>query len=101
MVTTFEDQIVVVGDQALELIRSYFAGEHQEADLPKIEKAFRFIGHPIKMLHMKQNRTQQERSQAIRLLKYLRSDGERDEYIKMTQPQAAALLEHRPKPVNP
>jgi hypothetical protein len=46
---------------------------------------------------MQQTRRLQERSQALRLLKFLPDAQARAKYIKITQPEAAALLEHRPK----
>lgn len=97
MTKSFETKMVAVGHKALQLIDKYFAGKYVPGDEPQIEKAFKFIGHPIKVMHMQMHRTIQERSQAIRLLKFLQSDEERHEYIKMTQPQAVSLLEQRHK----
>jgi len=95
----FEEKMAAVGDLALNLIADYFKAKpegKEEAD-PRVEKAFKFIGHPIKVRHMAQHRMLTERSQAIRLLPYLKNQEAREEYIKMTQPQAAPLLEHRPQ----
>lgn len=96
MQEVFETKMAEVGDKALELIRQYFDGEADTNDI-RIDRAFKFIGHPIKVMHMKQYRKMQERSQAIRLLKFLPDDKTRKQYIRMTQPQTEALLENRPK----
>jgi hypothetical protein len=90
----FEEKMAEVGKTALGLVSDYF---EEGTESPKVEKAFRFLPHAIKILHMKQTRHLQERSQAIRLLKFLPDDETRNRYIKITQPVAAPLLEHRPK----
>lgn len=90
----FEDKMAEVGDMALKLISNYFSGDADAEDKEKIDRAFKFIQHPIKVRHMDQVRKIQERSQAIRLLKFLPTEDDRQEYIKRTQPYAAPLLEH-------
>jgi hypothetical protein len=93
----FEDKISQVGDAALDLISRYFAGDTTPKEKNMVDKAFKFIGHPIKVMHMQQHRNLVERSQAIRLLQYFPTEQSKQEYIRLTQPQAAPLLTARPK----
>jgi hypothetical protein len=89
----FEERMDEVGMAALELVADFFT---KDEDSPKVEKAFKFLPHAIKVRHMRQTRQLQERSQAIRLLNFLPDEETRQRYIKATQPGAAPLLEHRP-----
>jgi len=90
----FREKLVSVGSNALDMIGNYFRGE--EEDSPKIDKAFKILPQAVKIMHMNQHRTLTERSQAIRLLPYLRDEETREEYIRMTQPSTAPLLESKP-----
>jgi len=90
-----KEGIVKVGNIALEVIEKYFGGDDQ--DEGKVKVANRVVGHSLKVMHMSQVATLTNRSQALRLLKYLPNDETRKEYIKLTQPDTQPLLLDRPK----
>lgn len=89
---TFEQKMAEVGDRTLEIISEYFSGTADPENDLMVERAFKFIGHPIKVLHMKQHKEIQERSQGVQLLNFLPNDEVRQHYITITQPEAAPLL---------
>jgi hypothetical protein len=91
----FLSKMEAAGLSAVDMVIAYFIGENDEPT-PKVEKAFKFLPHAIKMRHMEQVKVSNERSQALRLLKFLPDDETRRKYIGLTQPQVAPLLEHRP-----
>jgi hypothetical protein len=91
----FEEKIAATANKALGIVADYFDGKVDK--IGKVPDAFKFLPQAIKVFHMQQTRRLQERSQALRLLKFLPDAQARAKYIKITQPEAAALLEHRPK----
>jgi hypothetical protein len=91
------DSIMHGGKLAMEIITDYFEGSLDYG--PKVASALKFLPQVLKLKHMEQHRTLVERSQAIRLMPYFKDDETRHKYIRLTQPGAAALLEHRPKKV--
>ena len=90
-----KDRIVNVADSGIDAIESYFKGD--EVNPEKVSIAFKLINQATKVMHMNQVRKLTERSQALRLLPWLKDDKARNEYIKLTNPQAAPLLLGRPK----
>jgi len=90
-----KDRIINVADSGIEAIENYFKGE--EIDPEKVSIAFKLINQATKVMHMNQVRKLTERSQALRLLPWLRNDKARDEYIRLTNPEVTPLLLGRPK----
>jgi hypothetical protein len=90
------EKMVEVGESVMDLIGKYFRGELKDDDT-KIDQAFKYLPQAVKMMHMNQHRVLQERSQAIRLLPYLKDEPTRERYIKLTQPALVPLLESRPR----
>lgn len=90
-----KDRIINVADSGIEAIESYFKGE--EINPEKVSIAFKLINQATKVMHMNQVRKLTERSQALRLLPWLKNDKARDEYIRITNPEAAPLLLDRPR----
>jgi len=89
------EKIIDVGGKALEVLEGYFAGT--ESDEDKVKAAFRVVPQAVKVSHMNQQRVFVERSQAIRLLPYLKDEDTREKYIRLTQPTAKPLLLARPE----
>ena len=90
----FREKTINVGGKALEMIESYFEGNNEDPE--KIKQAFRIVPQAVKVSHMNQVRVQVERSQAIRLLPYLKDEAMREKYIRITQPSVQPLLLGRP-----
>ena len=91
-------RIVDAADKGLDIIDEYFTG--QETDSGKVSMAFKMVGQSTKVMHMNQIKVFTERSQALRLLPWLSDDSAREQYIRMTNPQIAPKLLHRPKKEN-
>jgi len=90
-----KDRIVNVANSSIEAIESYFKGE--EVSPEKVNIAFKLINQATKVMHMNQVRILTERSQALRLLPWLKDDNARNEYIRLTNPEVAPLLLDRPR----
>lgn len=88
-------RIVETADKGLDIIDQYFDGK--ETDSNKVNIAFRIVGQSTKVMHMNQVKVFTERSQALRLLPWLSDESAREQYIRMTNPQIAPKLLHRPK----
>jgi len=91
-----KERVLETTDKALDIVDRYMKDKGGEED-PKVTMAFKLLNQGIKILHMNQVKTLTERSQALRLLKWLPDDAAREEYIKITNPQAVPLLLKRPK----
>jgi hypothetical protein len=89
------EKIINVGGKALEVLEGYFEGT--ESDEERVKAAFRVVPQAVKVSHMNQQRVFVERSQAIRLLPYLKDEDAREKYIQLTQPTAKPLLLARPE----
>lgn len=89
-----KESIINVGEKAIGVIDKYFKNE--EEDLEKVDRAFKMISNSTRILHMDQVRLNSERGHALRLLKFLPNEKIRNEYIKLTNPRIAGLLEDRP-----
>jgi len=89
------EKMINVGGKALAVLVGYFEGT--ESDEDKVKVAFRVVPQAVKVSHMNQQRVFVERSQAIRLLPYLKDEDTREKYIRLTQPTAKPLLLARPK----
>ena len=99
MVKSVEEQlkggVLATAGRALNVMDSYLDGK--EDDTTKIFISQKLLTHGIKILHMNQVKVLTNRSQALRLIKYLPDDETRQKYISITNPQAAPLLLQRPK----
>ena len=99
MVKGIEEQlkgnVLTVAGKALSVVDSYL--DDKEDDTAKVANAQKLLSHGIKILHMNQVRVLTDRSQTLRLLKYLPDDETREKYISITNPQVAPLLLQRPK----
>lgn len=91
----FRETVQGVGDEALGVMGRYFKGEHVSAD--KITMASRMVGHALKVEHMDQIKEISDKSLALRLIKFLPKDVDRDEYIRLTNPQLKPLLLGKPE----
>ena len=87
---SMRDTIIQVGGMAANRLRDHFTGDHESEDLGDIFKAV-MIG--VRVSHMNQHGALVRTSQAIRLLQWLPDDAARAEYIALTNPVAAPLLE--------
>jgi len=90
-----KNRIIEIADTGLGSIDDYF--KDTEVDPGKVSMAFKILNQATKVLHMNQVRVLTERSQALRLLRWLPNDEARNEYIKITNPKAAPLLLKRPE----
>jgi len=79
--------------KAVNIMDNYFNGKLPGSSL--VKEASKMIGYGLKVEHMNQLRIQNDRSVALRLIKFLPKDIDRQEYIRLTQPQVAKLM---PKP---
>ena len=99
MAKSIEEQlkgdVLTTANKALGVMDSYLDGN--EDDTAKVFNAQKLLSHGIKILHMNQVRVLTDRSQALRLLKYLPDDETREKYISITNPKVAPLLLQRPK----
>ena len=99
MAKSIEEQlkgrVLSTAGKALDVMDSYLGGN--EDDATKVTNAQKLLSLGIKILHMNQVRVSQDRSQALRLLKYLPDEDTRQKYISITNPAVAPLLLQRPK----
>jgi len=83
-----------VSKKALAIIKDYFAGNR--TDSAQVKEAIRMVGFGLKVEHMDQLSSQNDRSIALRLLKFL-PEVDKQEYIRITNPQIAPLLLKKPE----
>jgi len=87
----FSDQVAELGVKSLKIMNEYFEGK--EEDTEKIKYASKTISQTITAQNMKRVGQYQERSLALRLLKYLPTDEDfRRKYIEVTNPQIKPLM---------
>jgi len=91
-------RIVEMGSKTLDIVGQVFDGENVEP--AKVTLASKMLTQVVKVLQMNQVKINTERSQAIRLLPWLKDDRARVEYIQATLPKAAPLMLTRPKRSN-
>lgn len=94
---TLKDRIIASSVKAMEAVDDYLAGNTDDRE--KAMTAFRILSQGVKVMQMMQVRMLTERSQALRLVKFLPNDEARAKYIALTNPQAAPLLLDKPKKV--
>jgi len=91
----FRDGILNRAKKALNCIDEYFEGK--DIDDQKIRNAIRMVQFGVKIEHMNQIKDHNDKSLAIRLLKFLPDKDTRMEYIKLTNPEVKPLLINKPK----
>lgn len=91
----FRENVQEVGNEAITLVRDYFAGKRQGTD--KIKEAVRMVGFGLKVEHMNQIAEFSNKSLALRLVKFLPKDVNKDQYIYLTNPQLRPMLLGKPK----
>ena len=80
---------------ALNIIQEYFNGTRPGS--AQVKEAIRMVGFGLKVEHMNQLSMQSDRSLALRLIKFLPTEVDKQEYIRITNPQIAPLLLKKPK----
>lgn len=91
----FREGVQDVGNEALTIVREYFSGKRQGTD--KVKEAVRMIGFGLKVEHMNQIAEFSNKSLALRLVKFLPKDVDKDQYIHLTNPQLRPMLMAKPK----
>jgi hypothetical protein len=89
------ENVQLLATDSLETIRGAILGKAEMND--KVKEAIRMVALGVKVEHMTQVLEQSNRSFALRLIPYLPKTLDRDEYIKITNPQIAPLMLARPK----
>lgn len=87
--------VLATASKALGIMDSYL--DNNEGITDRVLVSQKLLSHGIKILHMNQVKILTDRSQALRLLKYLPDDETRQKYISITSPKVAPLLLQRPK----
>lgn len=95
MNTTLREGIQATGAKCLDTIDQYIKGDIGGSD--KITVAMRMVNMSLKVEHMNQIKSNSDRSFALRLLPFLPKDVDRDEYVRITQPQLQPLLLGKPE----
>ena len=93
--TGFRESVQDVANSAIGIIREYFSGKRQGTD--KGKEAVRMVGFGLKVEHMNQIADVSNRSLALRLVKFLPKDVDKDQYIHLTNPQLRPMLMAKPK----
>lgn len=93
----FRDGILDRAGKALKWIDEYFEGK--EVDPKKVHHAIKMVQFGVKIEHMNQIKDHNDKSLAIRLLRFLPDNNTRLEYIKITNPEVKPLLLGKPKKV--
>ncbi|HQT96844.1 MAG TPA: hypothetical protein PK416_03060 [Thermodesulfobacteriota bacterium] len=84
-----------LANDSLQTIRGAILGTAPMTD--KIKEAVRMVNLGIKVEHMDQIAEQSNRSFALRLIPHLPKSVDKEEYVKITNPQIAPLMLARPK----
>ena len=92
MNTTLRTGVQETAQEALYIIKGYFKGD--KADQDRLTAAMKVLGLGVKIEHMNQLKDQGDKSLAIRMIQFLPKDEEtRNEYLKITNPQIANLID--------
>lgn len=89
------ENVQEASQKALTIILEYFKGERPGS--AQVKEAMKMVGFGLKVEHMDQISAQSDRSLALRLIKFLPNDVDKDEYIRVTNPQIAPLLLPKPE----
>lgn len=95
MNTTLRANVQELASESVGSIKDAILGKTAMTD--RVKEAIRVIGLGIKVEHMNQIAEQSNRSFALRLIPFLPKSVDRDEYVKVTNPQVAPLMLARPK----
>ena len=90
----FRGKIKGISNKALDIIDGYFDGKRHGTD--KVKEAMKMVGFGVKVEHMNQLKDQNNRSVALRLLRWLPDDAARKRYIQITNPEIKQALLARP-----
>jgi hypothetical protein len=90
----FRDKILSLSEKAAQIMDEYFEGKRVGTD--KVREASAMIREGVKISNRDQTDAQVKRSQAIKLIPYIRKDT-RDDYIAKTNPETQPFLLPRPK----
>ena len=91
----FREGVQEVADHSLGIIREYFSGKRSGTAF--VKEAIRMISFGLKVEHMNQIAHYSDRSLALRLIKFLPKDVDKDEYVRLTNPQLMPMLLGRPE----
>jgi len=95
MNTALRANVQELASESVGSIKDAILGKSAMTD--RVKEAIRVIGLGIKVEHMNQIAEQSNRSFALRLIPFLPKSVDRDEYVKVTNPQVAPLMLARPK----
>ena len=92
----FREKVQGVSDEAVDLLTKGIKGQTKlEGGL--MDRCIRLVGLGVRVEHMNQLATQNDRSFGLRLLGFLPKDAEtRKKYIELTNPELRPLLAARP-----
>jgi hypothetical protein len=88
---SMRDTIIQVGGMAANRLKDHFSGGTKVDE--GLDDIFKAVMLGVRVSHMNQHGDLVTRGQAIRLLQWLPDEAARAEYIKLTNPVAAPLLE--------
>lgn len=78
--------------EALYILKGYFQGDETKKE--RVSAAMQMLGFGVKVEHMDQLKDQGDKSLAIRMIQFLPKDETtRHEYLKITNPQIANLID--------
>jgi len=89
------DNVQDLANESLVTIRDAILGKAPMSD--KIKEAIRIVNLGIKAGHLDQIMDTTKASLALRLIPHLPKNVDKDEYVKITNPQIAPLMLTRPK----
>jgi len=92
---TLRDGVQDLSVDVLNNIRNSLVGSAPMTD--KIKESVRMVSLGIKLEHMGQIEEQSNRSFALRLIPHLPKTIDKDEYVRLTNPQIAPLMLPAPK----
>lgn len=95
MKQALRDNIQELANDSLTTIRDSIIGVKPMSD--KVKEAVRIVGLGIKAGHLDQMAEHNRASIALRLIPHLPKDVDRDEYVKLTNPQIKPLMLSKPK----
>lgn len=89
------DNVQELANDSLMTIRDAIIGKTVMTD--KIREAVRIVALGIKAGHLDQMNDNMRASLALRLIPHLPKDVDKDEYVKLTNPQVRPLMLSKPK----
>jgi hypothetical protein len=90
------DKVQDLSNDAADMLKKSLEGKSKiEGGL--FDRLLRLLGHGLKVEHMDQLQTQNDRSFGLRLLPFIKNEAQREEYIKMTNPSIKQLISAKPE----